>query len=107
MGNIDSVPSKPEEVQNLRKTLTAERLEARLEQLIEDIEAIKVKHVQEIFDLKTEMKKKDKLQRETERTLNEVRLELEEKTEQSRQTIAELKRLKEESAARDIEEIRL
>ena len=107
MGNSDSVPSMPEEVQSLRQTFTAERLEDMLEKMIEDIEAIKVKHVQEIFDLKTEMKKKDELQRETERTLNEVRGRLEEKTEQSRQTEAELKRLKEESAAKDIEEIRL
>ena len=78
MGNYDSVPLKPEEVQNLRQTFTAERLETMLEQasslygdeaevgdpdqkVLEEVEAIKVKHEQEIFDLKTEMKKKDEM----------------------------------------------
>merc|ERR1719468_1370413 len=103
MGNSDSVPSMPEEVRSPRQTFTAERLEDMLEKMIEDIEAIKVKHEQEVFDLKTEMKKKDELQRETERTLNEVRWELEEITEQKRQTEAELERLKEHSAAKDSE----
>ena len=116
MGNSDSVPLKPEEVQSLRQTFTAERLEDMLEKAgglygddgeVRDpdqvIEAIKVKHEQEVFDLKTEMKKKDELQRETERTLNEVRWELEEITEQKRQTEAELERLKENSAAKDSE----
>ena len=114
MGNSDSVPLKPEEVQNLRQTFTAERLETMLEQasslygeeaevgdpdqkVLEEIEAIKVKHEQEIFDLKKELKKKDELQRETERTLNEVKWELEEQKEQNRQSEAEFKRLKEDT----------
>ena len=66
------------------------------------MEAIKVKHEKEIFLLKTEMKKKDELQRETERTLNEVRWELEEVTEQNKQNEAELKRIKEDSASKDV-----
>ena len=90
MGNSDSVPLKPEEVQSLRQTFTAERLEDMLEQaggmygeegevsdsdqkIIEEVEAMKVKHEQEIFNLKTEMKKKDELQRETERSLRRQR----------------------------------
>ena len=119
MGNSDSVPLKPEEVQSLRKTFTAEKLESMLEhasglyeeeseardpdQVIEEMEAIKVKHEKEIFLLKTEMKKKDELQRETERTLNEVRWELEEVTEQNRHNEAELKRIKDDSASKDVE----
>ena len=107
MGNSDSCPSEPEEAQSLRQTITFDRLENKLQNMIADTEAFKVHYVQEIFDLKTEMKKKDELQRETERTLNEVRRELEEKTEQNRKTETELKRLKAELAAKDIEEIRL
>ena len=119
MGNSDSVPLKPEEVQSLRQTFTADKLESMLEQasglygeeseernhekVIEEVEAIKVKHEQEIFLLNTEMKKKDELLREAERTLNEVRWELEEVTEQNRQNEAELKRIKEESSAKDSE----
>ena len=112
MGNSDSLPLKPEEVQNLRQTFTAERLETMLEQasslygeeaettdtdqkVLEEVEAIKLKYEKEIFDLKTEMKEKDKLQREMERTLNEVKWELE---EQNRQNEAETQRLKEDSA---------
>ena len=89
MGNSDSVPLKPEQVQ----TFTAERLETMLEQasslyreeaelgdpeqkVLEEVETIKVKHEQEIFDLKTEMKKKDELQSEVERTLNELKWDL-------------------------------
>ena len=113
MGNYDSVPLKPEEVQNLRQTFTAERLETMLEQagslyeeeagdpdqkVLEEVEAIKVKHEQEIFDLKKEIKEKVELQRETERTLNEVKWELEEQIEQNRQNDAEIRRLKEDSA---------
>ena len=119
MGNSESVPLKPEEVQSLRQTFTADKLESMLEQasdlygeeseerdhekVIEEIEAIKVKHEQEIFDLKTEMKKKDELLLLRERTLNEVKWELEEVTEQNRQNEAELKRLKEESSTKDTE----
>jgi len=115
MGNYDSVPLKPEEVQNLRQTFTAERLETMLEQasslygeeaevgdpdqkVLEEVEAIKVKHEREIFDLKTEIKEKVDLQRETERNLNEVKWELEEQIEQNRQNEAEIQRLKEDSA---------
>ena len=115
MGNYDSVPLKPEEVQNLRQTFTAESLETMLEQasslygekpevgdpdqkVLEEVEAIKVKHEREIFDLKTEIKKKVELQRETERTLNEVKWELEEHLELNRQNEAEIHRLKEDSA---------
>ena len=89
MGISDSVPLKPEQVQ----TFTAERLETMLEQasslygdeaevgdpdhnVNEEVEAIKVKYEQEIFDLKTEMNKKDELQREMERTLNELKWDL-------------------------------
>ena len=89
MDNSDSVPLKPEQVQ----TFTAERLETMLEQasslygdeaelgdpeqkVLEEVETIKVKHEQEIFDLKTEMKKKDELQSEVERTLNELKWDL-------------------------------
>ena len=119
MGNSESVPLKPEEVQSLRQTFTADKLESMLEQasdlygeeseerdhekVIEEIEAIKVKHEQEIFDLKTEMKKKDELLLLRERTINEVKWELEEVTEQNRQNEAELKRLKEESSTKDTE----
>ena len=119
MGNSESVPLKPEEVQSLRQTFTADKLESMLEQasdlygeeseerdhekVIEEIEAIKVKHEQEIFDLKTEMKKKDELLLLRERTINEVKWELEEVFEQNRQNEAELKRLKEESSTKDTE----
>ena len=113
MGNSDSVPDlRPEEVQSLRQTFTAEELESMLEhassmygekyedmdheKVIAEVEAIKVKHEQE-------MKKKDELLREAKRTLNEVRWELEEVTEQNRRNEAELKRLKEEAAGKDVE----
>ena len=46
------------------------------QKVLEEVEAIKVKHEQEIFDLKTEMKKKDELQSEVERTLNELKWDL-------------------------------
>ena len=114
MGNSDSVPLKPEEVQTLRQTFTAERLEIMLEQagslyseeeegdpdqkVVEEVEAIKVKYEQEIFDLKKENKKKDELQRETERTLNEVKWELEEQIERNRRYETEFQRPKEDPA---------
>ena len=79
MGNSDSVPvpMKPEEVQRMM-----EEVRDSNQELLEEMENIKQ---QEIFDLKTEMKKKDELQKETERTLNEVKWELEEVKEQNRQ----------------------
>ena len=57
--------------------------------------------LEEIENIKLEMKKKDVLQKETERSWNEVNWELEEVTEQNRQNEAELKRIKEESSAKD------
>ena len=111
MGNSDSVPLKPEEVQTLRQTFTAEKLEEMLDhasslygeetelgdpdiKMLEDIDALKVKHEEEIFKLKTKMKNMDELHRETERCLHEVKWELEEKTEQNRQYEAELEKIK-------------
>ena len=110
MGNSDSVPLKPEEVQTLRQTFTAEKLEEMLDhasslygeetelgdpdlKMLEDIDALKVKHEEEIFKLKTKMKNMDELHRETERCLHEVKWELEEKTEQNRQYEVELEKI--------------
>ena len=56
------------------------------QELLEEIEAIKVYHDKEISDLKTQLKKKDELQKKTERLLNEVKWELEEMKEQNRES---------------------
>ena len=91
MGNSDSVPVplKPEMVQSLM-----EEVRDSNQEMLKEIENIKVNHEQE-------MKKKDELQKETERSWNEVNWELEEVTEQNRQNEAELKRIKEESRVKD------
>ena len=56
------------------------------QELLEEIEAIKVSHDKEIYDLKMQLKKKDELQKKTERLLNEVKWELEEMKEQNRES---------------------
>ena len=79
-----------DEVQNLRQALRQTFDAERLKTIWKEIEAIKVKYEQEISDHKKEMEKKDELQRELEKTLNEVKLELEEQKEQNRQSKAEI-----------------
>ena len=99
MGNSDSVTMKPEEVQNLRQALRQTFTAERLKTIQEEEEATRVKREQEISDLKTEMMKKDELQRELEKTLNEVKWELKKQKEQNRRNKVEIRRLEDDSGA--------
>ena len=82
MGNSESVAMKPEEVKSLM-----EEVRDSNQELLEEIEIIKVNHEQE-------MKKMEVLQKETERSWNEVNWELEEVRDSNQELLEEIEAIK-------------